>query len=408
MKTSHSFGVHFTIRKDRVKDGKVQIYACITINKQKCFIALKQKIELKYWDDRRGAGKGCRQEINVVNNYLEEVRHTIGTYYHDLQLKGKSIKPETLKNAFLGVSNNEYTLKRLFNYHDETAKSILKWSTLKHYAVTQRYLLKFIQQAFKVPDIHLNEIDYRFIYDFEIYLRNHRPVDHQKPMNNNGVMKHMIRLKKMIHLAIRVEWIAKDPFVNYKLKIVKVNREHLSEKELSTLENKDLRVERIEIVRDLFVFCSYTGLAYVDAISLNHDNLIQESDGDIWLRKTRQKTNTLINTPLLPQAIRILKKYQFNQRAQLTNTVFPVISNQKVNAYLKEIAAICGINKNITFHLARHTFATTVTLSNGVPIETVSKILGHTKIATTQIYAKVLEKKISDDMMALKKKLCTD
>ncbi len=405
MKTSQSFGIHFTIRKDRVKDGKAQVYACITVNKQKCFIALQQSIDLRYWDERRGAGKGGRQDSLSINNYLEQVRLAIGNCYQNLQLKGKIITSEMVKDSFLGTAEEVHTLSSLFEYHNETAASVLKWSTLKHYYVTQRYLVKFIQKQFKSADLYLHELDYKFIYDFETFLRNHKPVDHQKPLNNNGVMKHIIRVKKMVHLAIRLEWISKDPFANYRLKILKVNREHLSEKELKTMENKVFDIDRIDMIRDLFVFCCYTGLTYVDVINLKHDNIVEATDGEMWVRTCRQKTNIPVNTPLLPKAVEILKKYKDNQRASVTNTVFPVVSNQKVNAYLKEIAEVCGIKKNITFHLARHTFATTVTLSNGVPIETVSKMLGHTKIATTQIYAKVLEKKISEDMAALRKKL---
>ena len=405
MKTSQSFGIHFTIRKDRVKDGKAQVYACITVNKQKCFIALQQSIDLRYWDERRGAGKGGRQDSLSINNYLEQVRLAIGNCYQNLQLKGKIITSEMVKDFFLGTAEEVHTLSSLFEYHNETAASVLKWSTLKHYYVTQRYLVKFIQKQFKSADLYLHELDYKFIYDFETFLRNHKPVDHQKPLNNNGVMKHIIRVKKMVHLAIRLEWISKDPFANYRLKILKVNREHLSEKELKTMENKVFDNDRIDMIRDLFVFCCYTGLTYVDVINLKHDNIVEATDGEMWVRTCRQKTNIPVNTPLLPKAVEILKKYKDNQRASVTNTVFPVVSNQKVNAYLKVIAEVCGIKKNITFHLARHTFATTVTLSNGVPIETVSKMLGHTKIATTQIYAKVLEKKISEDMAALRKKL---
>lgn len=224
-------------------------------------------------------------------------------------------------------------------------------------------------------------------------------------MNNNGVMKHIIRLKKMVHLALRLEWIQKDPFVNYKLKIQKVNREHLSELELKKVEEKKFDIERLDMVRDLFVFCCYTGLTYVDVINLKPHQIVEAAGGEMWVRTTRQKTDTPVSTPLLPKAMEIVKKYKGNERAAESQTLFPVISNQKVNSYLKEIADVCGIHKNITFHLARHTFATTVTLSNCVPIETVSKMLGHTKIATTQIYAKVLEKKVQEDMAKLKSKL---
>lgn len=404
MKTQ-SFGIHFTIRADKVRDGKAPLYACVTVSRKRSYIALKQTVEEKNWDNVKGVLKGNRETVKKLNHYLQEVRSAITLCYQQLHLKGRLISAEAIKDAFLGTEQEVYTLSRLVEYHNETAKAVLKWSTLKHYSVTQRYLTKFLDQQFKTPDIYLHEINFKFIQDFETFLRNHKPKDHQKPLNNNGVMKHIIRLKKMTHLAMRLEWISKDPFANYKLKILKVNREHLSERELSAMEKKEITIERIDMVRDLFIFCCYTGLSYVDVISLTFDNIVEATDGEMWVRTCRQKTETPVNIPLLPNAVAILKKYKGNLRASVTNTLFPVISNQKVNAYLKEIADLCEIKKHITFHLARHTFATTVTLSNGVPIETVSKILGHTKIATTQIYAKVLEKKISEDMANLKRKL---
>lgn len=405
MKTVQSFGVHFTVRKDRVKDGKAQVYVCITVNKEKCLMALQQTVDLRYWDERRGSGKGGRQEVSSMNSYLEEVRLALGNCYKNLQLKGRPVSADLVKDAFLGIHEEVYTLSRLIEYHNETATATLKWSTLKHYYVTQRYLSKFLQEKFKAKDLYLHELNYKFVHDFEIFLRNHKPKDHQKPINNNGVMKHIIRLKKMVHLALRLEWIVKDPFVNYRLKIQKVNREYLSELELKKVEEKKFDIERLDLVRDLFVFCCYTGLTYVDVINLLPHQIVEAADGEMWVRTSRQKTNTRVSTPLLPKAIEIVKKYKGNERAAESQTLFPVISNQKVNSYLKEIADVCGIRKNITFHLARHTFATTVTLSNGVPIETVSKMLGHTKIATTQIYAKVLEKKVQEDMAKLKCKL---
>lgn len=405
MKTSQSFRVHYTIRSDKAKDGKAPIYACVTVNKQRCYIALKQLTDVKSWDSAKSVAKGNREEVRSINNYLNQVRTALGNCYQQLQLKGGMLSAEAVKDAFLGTAVEVYTLSRLFEYHNETAASTLKRSTLNHYYVTQRYLVKFIQKQFKSSDLYLHELNFKFIQDFETYLLNHKPKDHQKPLNNNGVMKHFIRLKKMVHLAIRLEWIPKDPFANYKIKILKVNREHLSERELSTMENKEFTLQRIDMVRDLFVFCCYTGLAYVDVINLTPDNIVEAADGEMWVRTCRQKTDILVNTPLLPKAVDILEKYKGNLRASVSHTIFPVISNQKVNSYLKEIADLCDIKKNITFHLARHTFATTVTLSNGVPIETVSKMLGHTKIATTQIYAKVLERKISEDMAALKRRL---
>lgn len=173
----------------------------------------------------------------------------------------------------------------------------------------------------------------------------------------------------------------------------------------SRMENKQFKIKRLELVKDLFVFCCYTGLAYVDVMQLTMDNIVEGLDGEDWFKTHRQKTNIPVNIPILPKAKQILKKYLNPPRTANTDVIFPVFSNQKVNSYLKEITDLCGIKKNLTFHIARHTFATTVTLSNGVPIETVSKMLGHTKIATTQVYARVLERKVSEDMALLRKKL---
>ncbi|WP_295793744.1 site-specific integrase [Mucilaginibacter sp.] len=405
MQTSQSFGIHFTTRPDKVKDGKEPIYACVTVNKQRAYIALKQNVDPKNWDGRKGVAKGNKEEVKSINNYLEEVRLAIGNSYKELQIKRKMLSAKAVKDLYLGEEAQVYTLSRLFTYHNETSTEDLKWSTLKHYYVTQRYLVKFLEAQFCATDIYLHQLDYKFVKDFEVFLRNHKPKDHQQPLNNNGVMKHIIRLKKMVNLALNLQWITNDPFATYKLKILKVNREQLSEKELSDMEGKKLAIARLDMVRDMFVFSCYTGLSYVDMINLTPAHIIAGSDGERWVRTCREKTLIPVNVPLLPPALKILDKYEDNIRSLSDGKVFPTVSNQKVNSYLKEIADICGITKKVTFHIARHTFATTVTLSNGVPIETVSKILGHTKITTTQIYAKVVERKLKEDMEALKNRL---
>lgn len=405
MQTSQSFGIHFTTRPDKAKDGKEPIYACVTVNRQRAYIALKQNVDPKNWDGGKGAAKGNKDEVKSINNYLEEVRLALGNSYKELQVKRKMLSAKAVKDLYLGEEAEVYSLSRLITYHNETSTEDLKWSTLKHYYVTQRYLMKFLEAQFNATDIYLHQLDYKFVKDFEVYLRNHKPKDHQKAMNNNGVMKHIIRLKKMVNLAQNLRWIDNDPFATYKLKMQKVNREQLSDKELADLEGKNLTIERLAMVRDMFVFCCYTGLSYVDVMSLTPSHIVAGSDGERWIRTCREKTLIPVNVPLLPQALKILDKYRTNIRALSDGTVFPIISNQKVNSYLKELADICGITKNVSFHIARHTFATTVTLSNGVPIETVSKILGHTKITTTQIYAKVVERKLKEDMKNLKDRL---
>src|SRR5690606_19161949 len=228
---------------------------------------------------------------------------------------------------------------------------------------------------------------------------------HQKPMTNNGVMKHLERLKKMTSLAVRLEWIPRDPFEKYQLKFHRVDREYLEEDELEAIENKEFKIIRLQWIRDLFVFSCYTGLAYVDTMNLTPDNISIDVEGEYWIITTRQKTGLPLRILILPKALEIIEKYRNHPRALEKGTLFPVISNQKLNSYLKEIADLCGVKKNLTFHMARHTFATTVTLLNGVPLETVSKMLGHAKITTTQVYARIVERKISQDMRKLREKL---
>lgn len=228
------------------------------------------------------------------------------------------------------------------------------------------------------------------------------PTGHPKALSNNTRMKHIQRLRKVVTLAYHLEWIDKDPFVRWKMTYDKTNREFLSEQELKKLENKVFISERLDRVRDLFVFSCYTGISYVDIMNLTPNHLVLGIDGDNWIMTKRQKTNTTVKVPLLGQALDIVNKYKDHPVTAVNNSLLPVLTNEKLNIFLKEVANFVGIKKKLTFHMARHTFATTVTLSNGVPIETVSKLLGHSKIATTQIYARVLENKVSADMNALK------
>ena len=220
-------------------------------------------------------------------------------------------------------------------------------------------------------------------------------------------MKNMERFRKMINVALKNEWMEKDPFRAYKFKFTKYERGYLTEFELDELEQKEFKIERLQTVKDLFIFSCYTGLAYIDTVTLTPANIIKGIDSDsLWLMTQRTKTKTPVKVPLLPKGNKRLSRNIVNNPNVWQKEAFlPRISNQRLNGYLKEMADVCGIEKNLTFHLARHTFATTVTLSNGVPIESVSKMLGHTKISTTQVYAKVIERKLSDDMLLLKKNL---
>ncbi|GAA4919821.1 site-specific integrase [Mucilaginibacter defluvii] len=353
MKAMNTFGVQFIIRLDKLKDGKAPIYARITVNGEIIHFAVKQWIDPKCWDQRKGAGKGNKDDVKIINGGLDQIRLSLGNCYQQILLKGKLVTAGAIKDAFFGNDGEEpNTLTRLFEYHNEQANQTLTWSTLKHYYVTQRYLQKFIEAKLRKRTILLQEINYKFVIDFEHFLRSHKPVDHQKPLNNNGVMKHLIRLRKMTSLALRLDWINNDPFKNYKMKHERVDKDFLTSRELQLIEEKEFTIERLQIVKDIFVFCCYTGLAYVDVANLTESNVVNGIDGEEWIKTLRQKTTIPVNTPLLGVAKTIICKYRTHYRLTKLDRVFPLFSNQKVNSYLKEIADTCGIKKNLTFHVA--------------------------------------------------------
>lgn len=408
MKMRNTFGIQFVIRISKSEEAFGSIFARITVNGKRSEISLKKKIETKNWDATKGKVRGTKEEACKLNEHIERVRTLISDAYYQLVQKKQTISVETVKAEFLGNNNeSSMSLLQLCNYHNTEMESKLAKGTMKNYYTTQKYIALFLKQKYKRTDIALTDLNYKFILDFENFLMTRQPKDHQKKLHNNGTMKHLERLCKMTNMALMLEWMDKDPFARHKLHFEKVERFFLSKEELSWIEEKKITIERLEAVRDLFLFSCYTGLAYIDTMNLSKENILKGIDGEDWLMTSRQKTDTDVRIPLLPKALKLIQKYKGHPKAEHQGGLFPIISNQKMNAYLKEIADICGIQKPITFHIARHTFATTVTLSNGVPIESVSKMLGHTSIRTTQLYAKVVESKLSEDMRQLKLKMAT-
>ncbi len=284
-------------------------------------------------------------------------------------------------------------------------KGILEEGTLKNYKTTTKYLTAFLTKKMKTSDVYLEQIGYSFIIDFEQFLRKKENHLSKQSLTNNGIMKHIERLNKLMNLAVKLKWIKENPFVNYDVKFNKYDSPFLSSTELQQLGEVELESETHRKVRDIFVFGCYAGLSYIDIKNLTKNNIVYGIDGKKWVSFYREKSNTPTKVPLLHKALDILEKYiDFDT----TNRLLPVYSNQKMNQHIKEIAIICEIKKKLTSHVARHTFATTVTLSNGVPIETVSKLLGHSKLSTTRIYARVLEHKVGKDIALLQNILDTD
>ena len=405
MRTRSTFSLLFWVNTSRLNNNQVPVYARVTVNGKRVNISLKRKVILSEWDSAKSKLKGSNQEAKLFNRFLEQVRSQIYLAYEQLLSENKLINAQAIKARYLGEDEQHRSLLELFEYHNTTMSKNLHKDTMRHYKTTQNYLKSFLSKKIKTDNIYLSNLDYSFIVDFEYYLKAHEPTDHQRKISNNTAMKHLQRLRKMVTMAYHLEWIDRDPFVRFKSSFEKREREFLSESELLKLENFHSPVNRLNIVKDLFVFSCYTGISYIDLNNLTRDNIVKGIDGNDWLITKRQKTKTNVKIPLLDKALELVFKYENHPRVVANNGILPRLSNQRINAYLKEIAGLCKIKKNLTFHIARHTFATTITLSNGVPIETVSKLLGHTKIATTQIYARVIERKVSEDINTLKIKM---
>ncbi len=402
MKTSTTFSILIWIKKSNSKTNQAKLYARITVNQKRVNISLKKDVDVSAWDKNKSQIIGNSQKARITNNYIEQVKVKLFQSYQNLKLEDKLITAQAIKSNFLGEDEVFKSMEYLITYHNDKMAYKLHKDTMRHYKSSQNYLRKFIKKEFKTNDVYLKDLNYSFIIGFEDFLRSYQPTDHQRRIGNNTVMKHIQRLRKMVTMAFKMEWIIRDPFVKFRSSFIKSEREFLSEEDLQTIEGFSSSIKRLELVRDLFVFSCYTGIAYIDIMQLTTNNISKGIDGNIWIITKRQKTNTPVKIPLLEKASCLIDKYANSIRAKANGTLFPKFSNQKINSYLKELAVLCKIKKNLTFHMARHTFATTVTLTNGVPIETVSKLLGHTKLATTQIYARVIERKVSDDMNALK------
>ena len=405
MKASTTFAVTFLLRLQKGKDSKHLLYCRITINSSRTEFSLKRTIDPDQWHNDRNRAKGNGPEARRLNAYLQDIRLQIYEAYEVLRKEHKVLSPSAVKSRFLNEDETSVTLLDAFAYHEKEMAGNLSKGSQSHYRTTKNHVVRFMKAKLKLNDIFLSELSFSFVTKLDHYLRNYIPPKNGKTLANNAVVKNIQRLRKIINLSVKLEWIDRDPFSSYQSKFTKTERRYLSQSDLDQLINKHLPIPRLCFIRDLFVFSCYTGLAYIDAITLTADNILKGIDGENWIVTSRKKNDNPVKIPILPKAQEMIDKYVDDPRSLHNETIFPSISNQKVNAYLKEIAVLCDISQRLTFHGARHTFATTVALSNGLPIETLSKILGHSKITTTQIYAKVIQHKVSTDMKALKNNL---
>jgi site-specific recombinase XerD len=408
MRTTNSFGIMFRARIQFEKNGFDPLVVRVTVDGIRSEISLKQRVPIAKWNSTKEQVSGTDHETKSLNNYIAEVRTELHNCYRKMQIDKKLITAQAIKQIFLGDDPDEKSLLNIIEYHNKTMHETLTWGTSKNYFTTQKYVAEFLKEKKGTTDIYLSQLNYKFLTDFEMFLRGHVPGENQKPCGNNTVMKHIERFRKIVSMAIRNDWLKQDPFIKFKPTFIKRERGYLTEEELAIIESKQIDIARVAVIRDLFVFSCYTGLAYTDARNLNASNIHPGIDGKKWIIIQRQKTGIQANIPLLPKALQILEKYKNHPRSSSNNTLLPMVSNQPFNFSLKEIAIICGINKNLTHHLARHTFATTICLSNGISMESTSGMLGHANMRTTQIYGKILPKRISREMETLEQKLASN
>jgi integrase len=401
MKTN--FSLLFYLKKPKnYSAGAVPIYLRITVNGMRAELTAGRDCSPNIWNVATGRAKGIKEDVKTLNAYLDNLQSQIYEAHYQQTVAGLPITANDLKNRLLGKSEKIRMLVEIFEDHNKKIAALINRDyaagTVGRYEIAKRHVENYIRWKYKTTDIDIRKVDHDFVTNFDHYLRSVRKCA------NNSAVKYIKNFGKIIRICLASGWLEKDPFINYKARVKRLDRPFLSQDELNSISNKILKNDRLSLVKDIFLFSCYTGLAYADVSKLKRNEIVKGTDGEMWIHTKRRKTDTVSHIPILPSAMGIIKKYLDHPICLNDNLVLPVPSNQKVNEYLKEIAAICDIDKPLTFHIARHTFATTVTLANGVPIESVSKMLGHTDIKTTQHYAKILDSKVSKDMASLKLK----
>ncbi|HEX8378263.1 MAG TPA: site-specific integrase [Pedobacter sp.] len=403
-----TFGLLFYVKKTKmIANGTAPVYLRITIDGERADISSKRYINPDKWNANGQKLGGSGEEVRALNSYLKTLEHQVYEAHRNMIEKKLPLTAAGLKNILLKKDEPEKgkMLVPIFEEHNRQVKALIgreyAQGTLDRYQTSLKHTIDFLQWKYKVNDINIQGINHEFIMSYDFYLRSERNC------NNNSTVKYLKNFKKIILICIANGWLDKDPFIKYKPKVKEVIREYLTKEDLQQIADKQFVNVRLTQVRDIFLFSCYTGLAYADVKKLKREEISIGLDGQKWIFTSRQKTDTASRIPLLPTALQLMQKYENHPECTDLGKLLPVLSNQKMNSYLKEIADVCNIEKELTFHIARHTFATTITLANGVSIESVSKMLGHTNIRTTQHYAKILDSKVGEDMQLLKMRLAS-
>jgi site-specific recombinase XerD len=393
--------VLFYAKKSKAKNNsRVPIYLRITVNGKRAEFSTGKDVEISKWSAIQNRLKGNSEEARTLNKYFDVLQSKVLEIENNLIMSGEPFDASDVKNLLSGNKQTERYLIPIFEDHNKRMEKLIgkeyAVATLKNFKTCLSHLKEFLWKYHKKSDINIQKLEPSFLNDFDFFLRT------KSNINNNSAVKHTKNLSKILKICYQNNWIEKDLVIFYKGRFQEVNVNFLTDEEIAAIRNKEFSGKGLNLVRDMFVFICYTGLAYIDIYNLTKEQLSIGIDGSLWIITNRQKTGNASNIPLLPIAEEIIKRYENHPLVSNSGKLLPVYTNQKVNEYLKTIAENCGINKKLTFHCARHTFATTVTLANNVSMESVSKMLGHKSIKTTQHYAKILDSKVSKDMENLR------
>ena len=395
-----TFRITFYVNRNKEKNGQVPVLGRITINGSIAQFSCKQSISPKLWNAKSNRATGKSDPALRLNRGLDNIRIQITKHYQQLTDKQSYVTAEIVRNAWQGIGTESDTLLGAFDKHNqEFAKRTDKdrsASTYGKYLTVRRHVAGFIQSEYKRNDLHLKEIGENFIKGFCLYLA------HTLSFSSSTAWLYCIPLKMIVTKAHNNGTISTNPFAYHRISQESKERGYLTEGELKILIAHKFEDRRLDIVRDIFVFAALTGLSYIDIKNLTKDKIVTMLDGSKWIKSSRKKTQTPFSVKLLDIPLRIIEKYDF---FRTNDNLLPVPKNSDCNLRLKQIAKMCGIDKRVNFHQRRHTFATTVTYANGVSIESISKMLGHTKISTTQIYARIVDKTVSNEMDKLAEKL---
>lgn len=392
----------FRINKQKKNAKGVCALMCrLTYNKQRKEFSTGQFVNPEYWDAKQQVVKPPEPNRKEINQQLSLIKTKINRAFLLLQVKDEAFTVDDIFSLYKGVKTaKEYNVIEYFERYLKRIKTLvgveIKQVTYEKFEYVKNDIKAFVKWKFKTKDYPLKKLDMNFLSELDYYYK----VGHKTQLKQVTINKKIQRFRKIIKVAVAERHLDADPFMLYKAKKVKKEIVFLSPEELIHLEDYKFTQHRLQLAKDLFIFSCYTGLPYLELMNLKQDNIINGFDGNKWIQMKREKTSKDLSIPLLPKALKILIEYDENE------FVFPRISNQRYNSYLKEIAAIVGIEKNLTTHMARRTFASTVLLFNNVPMEVVSELLGHSKISITQEhYAKVVQSKISEHILKLSKKL---